>query len=266
MTAPLPPAEGVDLTLIDGVARIHFRRPGRLNALDLTMTTGFRAAAEAIAADPTARVVLLSGEGRAFMAGGDLAWLKASEDRAEAARALIGPIHQGLVTLYDTSLPILSAVQGATAGAGMSLALFADLCVAADDVQFNLAYLKVGATPDCGGSWSLRRRVGAGKAMEIALFSETIGAAEALRLWLVNRVVAAPDLETEALAWARRIAAGPPQATRLTRSLIAGATTAELETQLARELEGFVACAATEDFGEALDAFLGKRRPRFSGR
>lgn len=258
--------EVVSLTVDDGVARIGFRRPSRLNAMNLSMTRGFQAAAQTIANDPTVRVVMLTGEGRAFMAGGDLAWLKESADRVEATRALIAPIHSGLVTLYATGLPIIAAVQGAVAGAGMSLALFADLCVAAEDVQFNMAYLKVGATPDCGGSWSLTRLVGVRKAMEIALLGAPIGADEALALGLVNRVVPPAALEAEALAWARRIAAGPPLATRLTRRLIAGATPEALSAQLTQELEGFAACAATEDFGEALEAFLGRRAPLFTGR
>ncbi len=256
----------VDLTVEDGIARVRFRRPERLNALDLAMTTGFRAVVQSIVADPSVRVVVLSGEGRAFMAGGDLAWLKAATDRPRAARELIAPIHEALVALNDSGLPVLAAIQGAAAGAGLSLALFADLVVAAEDTKLNMAYLKVGAPTDCGGAWSLTRLVGPRKAMEIALLCEPIDAAGALALGLVNRVVPNADLEAETLAWAKRIASGPPLATRLTRGLIAKATGRDFADHLSAELEAFVACAGTSDFEEALDAFLGKRPPVFTGR
>jgi 2-(1,2-epoxy-1,2-dihydrophenyl)acetyl-CoA isomerase len=256
----------VELTVEDGIAHIRFRRPERLNALDLAMTTGFRAVVGKVVADPEVRVVVLSGEGRAFMAGGDLAYLKAATNRPRAARELIAPIHEALVALNASGLPVLAAIQGAVAGAGLSLALFADIVLAAEDARLNMAYLKVGAPTDCGGAWSLTRLVGPRKAMEIALLCEPMDAAQALALGLVNRVVANADLKAETHALAARIASGPPLATRLTRGLIAGATGRDFADHLAAELEAFVACAGTADFEEALDAFLGKRTPVFTGR
>ena len=256
----------VELAIENGVAHIRFRRPERLNALDLAMTTAFRARVTEAVTDPQVRVVVLSGDGRAFMAGGDLAWLKASSDRQRSVRDLISPIHEALIMLDRSGLPVLAAVQGAVAGAGMSLALFADLVIAADDARFNMAYLKVGAPPDCGGSLSLTRLVGLRKAMEIALLCEPLDAAKALEIGLVNRIVPNLDLEAAVMAWADRIAAGPPLATRSTRSLIASTTGRNLADHLAAELERFVACAGTADFEEALDAFLTKRPPVFAGR
>lgn len=249
--------------IASGIARIRFNRPERLNALDVPMAQAFYEAVVAITRDPTVRVVVLSGQGRAFMAGGDLAYLHAAPDRAEAARRLIGPVNAALVLLDRSGLPTISALRGAAAGAGMSLALSTDMAIASEDVRFNMAYLKVAAPPDCGGSWALTRLVGSRKAMHIALTCETIDAAEALDLGLVNEVVPATDLEARVTALAERIAAGPGLATRHTRDLINRTARAGLADHLAAEMDAFAACAATKDFAEALAAFFEKRPARF---
>ncbi len=256
----------VEPSVNDGVAIIRFRRPERLNALDLAMTSGFRSAVEAVLGDPTSRVVVLLGEGRSFMAGGDLSYLRANADRGDAARTLIAPIHQALVSLHDSGLPVLAGVQGPVAGAGMSVALFADLVVAAEDLRLSLAYLKVGAPPDCGGSWSLVRLVGPRRAMEIALLGEAIDADRALALGLVTRVTPLADMEATVLTLAARIAAGPPQATRATKRLVVAASGDGFADHLAAELEAFATCARTEDFDEAMEAFAAKRATVFTGR
>lgn len=256
----------VILSVNEGVARLHFNRPDKLNALDLATAVAFRDAMTAAVADRDVRVVVLSGEGRRFMAGGDLGYLRAAEDRPGAARALISPINEAILALDRSGLPSIAALQGGVAGAGMSLALCADMAIAADDVRFNMAYLRVGASPDCGGSWALTRLVGPRRAMEIALLCETIDAGEALSLGLVNRVVARADLDAAVVSLASRISASPPRAVRHTRRLIAGSIGASLENQLSAEIDAFAACAGTEDFEEALSAFFDKRAPVFTGR
>lgn len=260
-------SEPIVVSAEHGVAEIRFNRPQAMNVIDVPMAEAFAAAAASVVGDEAVRVVVLSGEGRAFMAGGDLASFKAAGKAApQVARAIIGPMNAGLLALSESPKPTIASVHGAVAGAGMSLAMFADLAIAADDARFNLAYVKVATNPDCGGSWRLVQLVGVRRAMEIALLSDPIGAAEALALGLVNRVVPATELREATATLARRLAAGPPRASGQIKRLISQAPTTSLADQLTAELEGFAGCAATEDFHEAIDAFLGKRSPVFTGR
>ena len=258
--------DAVRFTIEDGVAELRFDRPDRLNTVDVEMAEAFAAAVERAVADPDVRAILLSGAGRAFMAGGDLASFRAAVARAAVARAIIGPMHAGLRRLADAPQVSIAAVHGAVAGAGMSLALGADLCIAAEGTVLNLAYLKVAAPADCGATWALPRLVGLRRAMEIALLSDDIGSEEALALGLINRVVPADALAGESLRLARRLAAGPGVAQGRLKALLRASLSTPLPEQLDAEEEAFAACAGTEDFGEALEAFFGRRRPDFVGR
>lgn len=250
----------------DGIAEIRFNRPDRLNALNLEVAHGFARAVDQAVGDPAIRVIVLCSEGRAFMAGGDLSFFQRSHDKRAAAYELIEPIHGALKALAAAPQVVVGAVQGAAAGAGMSLALGVDLLIAADDATFNLAYAAIGASPDCGGSWALARLVGVRKALEIALLCETIDAQEALRLGLVNRVVPRGALQAETAKLAARLAAGAPVAQGRIRHLIRNAPDRTYAEQLDAESEGFAACAQTQDFAGAIDAFFAKRKPRFVGR
>ena len=252
----------------DGVAEIRFNRPEVLNALDLDLGAAFAAAVERALADPGLRVVVVSGEGRAFMAGGDLGLYKGAsrDDRIEVSRQLIPPVHAAIARLTESPRLTIACVNGAAAGAGMSFALMTDLAVAADDAKFNLSYVKVGVNPDCGGSYALVRIVGLRKAMEIALLSETLDAQEALRLGLVNKVVPAAELRDQTFALARRLAQGPPLALGSTKALLRRAANANLADQLEAEYQGFARLSASKDFDEALDAFFAKRKATFTGR
>ena len=155
---------------------------------------------------------------------------------------------------------------GPVAGAGLSIALLADLAIAADDAQFTLAYARIGASPDGSATWSLPRIVGLRKALELALLAETIDAAEALRLNLVNRVVPREHLEGETAALAARLAAGPALAYGRIKQLMRTSFDRSLAEQLAEEAAAFTALAASADFAEGVSAFVGKRPPRFTGR
>jgi 2-(1,2-epoxy-1,2-dihydrophenyl)acetyl-CoA isomerase len=257
----------VVLDIADGIAEIRFNRPQVLNAINVETATCFRDAVVQAAADPTVRVFLISGEGRAFVAGGDLGYFRAAGTEAPAAaKTLIAPMHDGLARLAAAPQPSIACVQGAVAGAGMSVALATDLAIAADDAVFSLAYVKVGATPDCSASYTLPRVVGLRTAMELALLGDNVPAAEALRLGLVNRVVPRADLAEEARRMARRIAANAPLAVQGIKRLLADSLSASLPEQLAAEEEAFVKGAGTADFREALDAFFEKRPARFVGR
>ncbi|RZI43203.1 enoyl-CoA hydratase [Herbaspirillum sp. HC18] len=246
------------------IAHIRFNRPEVLNAIDLPMANGFLAACEAIAADPDVRVVVMSGEGRAFIAGGDLAAMRG--DPVGIARALIKPMHTGIAILAGINAPVLASLHGAVAGGGLGVALACDLAIAAEGTRFNLAYVNIGTSADCSTSWALPRLVGMRKAMEIALLGETFDAAEALRLNLVNRVVPAADLQAETLKMAQRLADGPPLALGRLKRLVRESLNRDLQSQLDAEAEGFAACAATADFTEGVAAFFEKRPARYQGR
>lgn len=248
-----------------GIAEIRFNRPDRLNALDVAVAEGFASAVDRAVADPATRVVVISSAGRAFVAGGDLAHFRDSMDRRAAAEQLIGPIHGALRKLAAAPVISIGSLKGAVAGGGMSLALNFDLLIAADDAVFNLAYARIAASPDCGGSWALPRLVGFRRALEIALLSENIDANEALRLGLVNRVVPRADLETETAKLAGRLASGAPLAQSRIKSLMRTSFEQDYGAQLDAEADGFADCAATSDFSEALEAFFTKRKPTFAG-
>jgi 2-(1,2-epoxy-1,2-dihydrophenyl)acetyl-CoA isomerase len=246
------------------IARIRFNRPEVLNAADSALALAFRDACIAIAADPSVRVVVLSGTGRAFMAGGDIAQFR--DDPASIPEALIDPLHQGLLCLSRMQALVIASLHGAVAGAGMSIALACDLAIAAEGTRFNFAYTKLGTSCDLGGSWHLPRLVGMRRALELALLCEPIDAGQAQQLGLVNRVVAADALVAQTEQLAQRLAAGAPIAQGLLKRLLRDSLSRELPAQLDAERAAFVRCAASEDFAEAVAAFLAKRAPVFHGR
>ena len=251
----------------DGIAHIRFNRPAALNAIDEDLAKALCSISYELEKSTDVRVVVMSGEGAAFMAGGDLA--RFHQDKAHTvatADAIIKPLNVALMRLAALPQPIVASVHGAVAGAGVSIALACDLCIAADDTQFNLAYARIGASPDAGSTWSLPRMVGTRKALELVLLAESFGAEEALRLGIVNRVVPAQSLAEATQALAKRLAAGPAFAYGRIKRLIHASFDMRLEDQLDAERKAFCACAATADFAEGLDAFFEKRRPAFSGR
>jgi len=259
-------ADPILLDLTAGVAHLRFNRPKVLNALDEHMILAFRRAVETLAEDPAVRVVVLSGEGRGFLAGGDVGRFHAAgADAPKVVEALIGPFHEALRMLTSLRQPVLASLHGPVAGAGLSIALAADLAIAADDARFTLAYSRIGTSPDGGASWSLPRTVGLRKALELALLSDAMDAQEALRLGIVNKVVAAGDLRAETEALARRLADGATFAFGQIKALMRASFETSLSDQLHAEQRAFQACAASRDFAEGTSAFVAKRAPVFEG-
>ncbi len=255
------------LTQQEGVAEIRLNRPDSMNALDVATAEAFRDAVGRATGSADTRVILIRGAGDNFLAGGDLsAMWQAGEAAPTVVDAIIAPMHEAMEMLDAAPQPSVASLQGAVAGAGVSIALATDLAIAADNVRFNLAYINIGAVPDCSGSWSLPRVVGLRKALEIALLGETLPVEEAARLGMVNRIVPLDSLGDETGRLARRLAAGPPRAQAITRRLMRDSLSRDLPEQLAAEHRGFRECAATEDFRRALDAFFHKRKPEFRGR
>jgi len=240
------------------VAHLRFNRPDVLNALDVDLAHALLEACQSLADDSTVRVVVLSGNGRAFMAGGDLAAMRAAP--VEAADALIRPLHQAVQLLAEMPKPVLASVHGAAAGAGMSLVLAADLALAAESTRFNFAYTDIASNCDGGASWALPRLLGLRKALEVALLAEPFDATEALRLGLVNRVVAHERLAEATLELAERLAERAPHALANLKRLLRSALQQPLAEQLQAEHQGFLDCAGRPEFVAAIDAFYARRK------
>ena len=245
------------------VATLRFNRPAALNAIDVPMAEALLAAVQQLQADDSVRAVLLSGAGRGFMAGGDLATLQA--DPVGGSAALLKPLNAALTVLNAMNAPLIAQVHGVAAGAGLSLMLQADFVLAAEGTRFNLAYVNIGASCDVGASWALPRLVGLRRALEIAMLGEMFDAAAAERMGLINRVVPAAALEAEALAFARRLAQGPTVALGRLRRLMRTSFERDLAGQLDAESAAFRECASSDDFKIGIDAFFAKTKPAFTG-
>lgn len=249
-----------------GIAMVRLNRPEQLNALDLEMGDALVKATADVAADARVRVVVLTGSGRAFCAGGDLRFFEQwSGAKSGAFDALTRRLHRVIWDLRQMTKPVIAAVNGTTAGAGFSLAMACDLRIAAEAATFKQAYTAVGLVPD--GAWTLvvGRHLGMARAAELALLDPPLTAAQALALGLVNRVVPTSEVETAAADWAARLAEGPQGAFGRVKELLNRALWGDLEAQLERERQAIMAAADTADFAEGLAAFLERRRPRFTG-
>jgi len=252
----------------DRVATLTLNRPDKLNALVPEMKEGFEEAL-AKSAEPGVRVLFLRGEGRAFCAGGDIGWLaKAlSEGRWGELEGLLdlgASVAHGLANLPK---PVVAVVHGPAAGAGMSLALDADLRIATPEALFSMAFVKIGLHPDWGGSVGLSRLVNPAIAAELMLTGDTIDAARAQALGLVNQVVPADQLEAAVEALGRRLAAGPAETfARIKATLLRnqGLDAEGLRARLEAEGAQMKAAMRHPDAGEGLAAFLEKRTPRFA--
>ena len=249
----------------NSIATIILNRPEARNALDLTMRREMLGALDEIEADPTARVVILTGAGGHFCSGGDVKTMKKPHTAAEG-RGRVELLNKLVLRLVSFPLPTIAMVDGYAVGAGSNLALCCDLIVASDRAKFGELFCKIGLAVDGGGTWLLPRLVGMARAKELAFTGDLIDAAEAARIGLVNRVVDAAALETATRALAEKIAAGPPLALRLDKQMLNRAASTDLASAL--ELEAFSQglAIASEDHKEGVDAFFDKRPPKFSGR
>jgi enoyl-CoA hydratase/carnithine racemase len=253
----------------DGVATLTLNRPDRLNALGGTLRDDLLDAITRTAADPDVRVMIITGAGKGFCAGGDV---KAMNEAKEGGRQRpllekIAPLRdRTLLAMRDAPQPIIAAVNGAAAGAGMNLALACDLRIASSAAKFSQAFVKRGLHPDWGGTYFLPRIVGTAKACELIFTGAVIDAVEALRLGIVSQVVAPEELLPTVHGLARAIAAGPPIAIRLAKRALYRNAEADLRSALEFETFAQNACFETEDAREGIRAFVDKRPPVFRGR
>jgi 2-(1,2-epoxy-1,2-dihydrophenyl)acetyl-CoA isomerase len=250
----------------DGVGIVVLNRPEALNALTDDMKRELGERLKAAERDDGVRALVLTGEGRGFCAGEALneGLLQAAEPPLD--RTLRDFYHPVIERMRAMDKPIVAAVNGTAAGAGVSLALAADLRIASDKASFLLAFVRIGLVPDAGSTFFLPRLVGLGKAVEMSMMGDKVDAPEAERIGLVNRVVAADALMEEALKLARRLAQAPTKAIGLMKRAFNRSFGASLENQLSYEADLQAVAARTEDFHEGVKAFLDKRPARFRGK
>ena len=249
------------------VACIRLADPDRLNALGAVMVAELARAIDAVAEDAEVRAVLLTGAGRAFCSGANLGEAPGmGVDGAADIGARLDTAYNPLMRrVASFPKPIVSAVNGAAAGIGASLALMGDLIVAAESAYFLQAFVGIGLVPDGGASWLLPRSLGKARAMELTLLGERLPAPRALEWGLINRCVPDAELKAQPLALAHRLAEGPASA-GLIRQLIWRGADQDLSAQLDAERDAQRAAGATADFAEGVAAFQAKRPPRFTGR
>jgi 2-(1,2-epoxy-1,2-dihydrophenyl)acetyl-CoA isomerase len=258
--------ENLTLEVKDGLARLTLNRPKAANSFNLDLTREFLEAATICADDSAIRAVLLTGAGRFFSAGGDLKNFAAAEDQipklvAETADAL----HAAISKLARMNAPIVAAVNGPAAGAGMSLVCMTDIALAAESAIFAMAYTAAGLAPDGSSTYFLPRAVGMRRAKELILTNRRLSAAEAHAWGIVERVVPDDDLMAEAEKLARALASGPTLAFGAVKKLLLASQNAQLEDQLDAETSAIVSMTRTSDGREGVAAFREKRKPSFKG-
>lgn len=261
----MPPVH-LDIDSTSGIARLRFQRPEVLNAIDVATARALRDQVQMLASDTRVRCVLLSGEGRAFVAGGDLAPFAQDFDRAPAIiDDLLDALHPAIDGLRALDAPVVAAVHGAVAGAGLSLMAGCDLVLAAEDTRFVMAFDRVGLSPDCGGTYHLPRQIGPRRTAELYLLGSTLTAEQALAMGLVNRVLPGAELATASQQWAAQIAAGPTRAYGHFKRLVQQTYGNTLMQQLEAERTAVKAATQTQDFRTGVQAFMAKQPARFSG-
>jgi 2-(1,2-epoxy-1,2-dihydrophenyl)acetyl-CoA isomerase len=248
------------------VASVTLNRPEARNALDIAMRRELLDALDDVERDEEARVVIVTGAGGNFSAGGDVKTMRGKRHTPGQGRARVELLNRMIVRLADFPRPTIAMVDGFAVGAGCNLALCCDLVVASDRARFGQVFGKIGLVPDGGGTWLVSRAVGLARAKELVFTADVIDAAEASRIGMVNHVVPADDLERQTRALAERIAAGPPAVLAMAKRMMNRAVSSDLESALQLEAYAQGIAIASEDHQEGLAAFFDKRPARFTGR
>lgn len=262
------PFETVKYERDENVAVITFNRPEALNALSLQLTKDLRAAIEQAISDKV-RAVVLTGEGRAFCSGGDLREMQSmwkKEGRIEAfLEEPLAELHRVIRLIRETPIPFVAAVQGVCAGAGTNFALCCDLVLAAENATFNEAFVRIGLSPDCGGSFFLPRAVGEKLAAELFMTGDALTAERAASIGMINRVVAPENLMSEAVNLAKKLALAPTASIGRIKKMLNASFSNDLQSQLDLEHEMQIESGKANDFKEGVQAFFEKRQPNFTG-
>jgi 2-(1,2-epoxy-1,2-dihydrophenyl)acetyl-CoA isomerase len=251
----------------NGIATVTLNRPEKLNSFIGHMRRDLAEALEHAGSDRGIRVVILTGAGRAFCAGGDIAYMGELMERRDSDEfgRILGAGRRVISAIRSMTKPVIAAVNGPAAGAGFNLALACDLRIASSNATFSQSFVKIGLHPDWGGTYFLPRLVSPYKACELFFLGDAIDAAEALRLNIVNQVVAPEELEAATLQLAERLCAAPPIALAAVKQAVYESGTSDLDEMLRNETEAQLRCFDSEDVHEGVHAFFEKRDPHFTG-
>lgn len=256
----------------EAVCWVTFNRPKSLNAISPELVTALDHVVTRVKDRPDIRCVVMKGAGDHFMAGGDVKSFKVmleTEPDVTARRhefeRLLHNVHEVILKMRGLPQPIVAVVNGAVAGAGVSLMLACDLVIAADTAFFTLAYCHLGVSPDGGSTYHLPRIVGMKRAFQIALLGDRFDAETAEKWGLVNWVFDANSIDVESEKIIDRLAQGPTHAHGHAKALLNASLSNSIQTQLDKEIGGFVDCTTTPDFEEGVTAFVEKRKPKFTG-
>jgi len=260
--------ETVNYVLNETVATITFNRPDALNALSQQVTRDLKAAIDK-AVEDNARAIVLTGSGRAFCAGGDLREMQEVGQQLGNVEAFLDAplkaLHNVIRQIRKTPIPFVAAVNGVCAGAGVNFALACDIVLAADDATFREAFVRIGLTPDCGGTFFLPRAIGEKLATEMFMTGDSITAERAVQIGMINHVVASAQLLNEAGKLAARLAAGPTASLGRIKRMMNATFSNDLNGQLEMEAACQLESGKASDFNEGVAAFFEKRAPNFTG-
>jgi len=257
-------SDAVKLERLGAVAVLRLDDPAAMNALSPGVKAGMQKHVPAVTSDPSVRAIVLTGTGKAFCAGGDIRAMRDTEGRkAPAVRARMQVTHAWARALLDCDKPVIAAVNGAAVGGGLALALLADIVIASRDAYFMSGYSKLGALPDLGVLQTLPWAIGSLRAKEMIMLNRRYTAEEAVGIGLANRAVAPEKLMDEALAAAQEIANGPGAMMTMSKVMMKRAYEASVEEFFEREAVGQSIAFGSAEFAEGVDAFLGKRKPKF---
>ena len=257
----------IEVSEADAIATITLNRPDKLNAFIGHMRRDLAEALEHAGSDRSVRVVIITGAGRAFCAGGDIGFMAELMKRrdAEEFSRILGAGRRVITAIRQMTKPVIASINGPASGAGCNLAFACDLRIAANTATFSQSFAKVGLHPDWAGTYFLPRLVTPNKACEMFFLGEPIDAAEAARLGIVNQVVAPEELAAATLQLAERLRAAPPIALAAAKHAVYMSEAADLEEMLRYETEAQLRCFDSDDGHEGVQAFLEKREPKFTG-
>lgn len=247
-----------------GIGRITLNQPDSLNALGTAMAKEMTSALKKAQADKDVKVIIITGAGRAFSAGGDMKYMEKGLD-VIAARDYVITVSEVTKLIFNMEKPVIAVVNGFAVGAGFNLAMAADFVIASSNAKFGQAFLQVGLIPDIGGTYFLPRAVGLQKAKELVFTGKLIDAPEAERIGLVGKVVNVDDLQEEGYNFAIQLAQGPTYAMGLAKSLLNRSLDRDLDDVIQEEIYSQSICMQTKDHREGVSAFIEKRKPKFIG-
>ena len=257
--------ETIEFQRKDSKAIIHLATPDNLNALDAKMSEELDHALLRCEEDESIKVIIITGKGKAFCAGGNVKAMAEADDPETFLEQLSGWIHKPVHRIYSMEKVVIAAINGHAIGAGAGLAMACDLRYASKKAKFNMGFMKIGLAPGCG-TYFLPKLVGKAKAGELIYLSDTIDADAAEKLGLINHAIEPDDLMSEVMKAAELIEKGPTLAIGRAKTLLRLSERSQIEEHLAAERHMISISGATKDFREGVDAFAEKRKPKFEGK